>query len=198
MLLLFLTLAWTALFSAQAAPFSFDAIKSRKTDFNVRAIDLPSAQSGANRPNAGVFHRTPLSAEYNIFDSERYVLTLDNRALREVAAAAPYEFIEILGLHHVHARPGGLLPRVPAGAIADHRPVFEIAPGSRRQTSEMISIDSDPLWSGESGGDVRPPQKKAVTMEAAMARTVSPRQTIAPSMWSVRSGLSGSSHAPAR
>ena len=49
-----------------------------------------------NRPNAGVFRRTPISAEYNIFDSERYVLTLDNRALRDAAASAPYEFIEIL------------------------------------------------------------------------------------------------------
>ena len=65
-------------------------------DFNVRALDLPSAESGINRPNAGVFRRTPLSAEYNIFDSERYVLTLDNRALRDAASAAPYEFIEIL------------------------------------------------------------------------------------------------------
>ena len=37
-----------------------------------------------------------MSAEYNIFDSERYVLTLDNRTLRDVASAAPYEFVEIL------------------------------------------------------------------------------------------------------
>ena len=59
-------------------------------------MDLPSAESGVNRPNAGVFRRTPVSAEYNIFDSERYVLTLDNRALRDVAATAPYEFVEIL------------------------------------------------------------------------------------------------------
>ena len=59
-------------------------------------MDIPSAASGVNRPNAGVFRRTPLSAEYNIFDSERYVLTLDNPTLRDTAAAAPYEFIEIL------------------------------------------------------------------------------------------------------
>ena len=59
-------------------------------------MDIPSAASGVNRPNAGVFRRTPLSAEYNIFDSERYVLTLDNRTLRDTASAAPYEFIEIL------------------------------------------------------------------------------------------------------
>ena len=78
------------------ALFAEEPFKSRRSDFNVRALDLPSAESGVNRPNAGVFRRTPLSAEYNIFDSERYVLTLDNRALRDAASAAPYEFIEIL------------------------------------------------------------------------------------------------------
>ncbi len=78
------------------ALFNEDPFKSRKSDFNVRALDLPSPESGVNRPNAGESRRTPLSAEYNIFDSERYVLTLDNRALRDAASAAPYEFIEIL------------------------------------------------------------------------------------------------------
>jgi hypothetical protein len=78
------------------ALFREEPFRSRRGDFNVRALDLPSAESGVNRPNAGVFRRTPVSAEYNIFDSERYVLTLDNRALRDAASAAPYEFIEIL------------------------------------------------------------------------------------------------------
>ena len=78
------------------ALFAEEPFKGRRSDFNVRALDLPSAESGVNRPNAGAFHRTPLSTEYNIFDSERYVLTLDNRALRDAASAAPYEFIEIL------------------------------------------------------------------------------------------------------
>ncbi|HSV16209.1 MAG TPA: M64 family metallopeptidase, partial [Tepidisphaeraceae bacterium] len=78
------------------ALFEQEPFKGRRSDFNVRALDLPSAESGINRPNASVFRRTPLSTEYNIFDSERYVLTLDNRALRDAASAAPYEFIEIL------------------------------------------------------------------------------------------------------
>ena len=76
--------------------FAEEPFKSRKKDFNVRLLGVPSAEPGINRPNAGVFRRTPISAEYNIFDSERYVLTLDNRALRDAASAAPYEFIEIL------------------------------------------------------------------------------------------------------
>ncbi len=88
------------------ALFAEEPFKSRKRDFNVRALDLPSAQSGVNRPNAAVFRRTPLSAEYNIFDSERYVLTLDNRALRDAASAAPYEFIEILVNEHTYGGGG--------------------------------------------------------------------------------------------
>lgn len=78
------------------ALFAEEPFKSRRSDFNVRALLLPSAEMGVNRPNAGVFRRTPIGAQYNIFDSERYVLTLDNRALRDAASAAPYEFIEIL------------------------------------------------------------------------------------------------------
>ncbi len=78
------------------ALFRWEPFKSRRNDFNVWAIDVPTAESGGNRPRAGHYRRTPLSASYNIFDSERYVLTYDNRALRDIASAAPYEFLEIL------------------------------------------------------------------------------------------------------
>jgi hypothetical protein len=76
--------------------FSTEPFKSRKADFNVRAIDLPTPRSGVNRPRTGDFRRTPLGVSYNIFDSERYALCLDNKSLREVASAAPYDFLEIL------------------------------------------------------------------------------------------------------
>ena len=76
--------------------FATEPFRSRRADFNVRAIDLPSARSGVNRPHVGQFRRTPVSTEYNIFDSERYLLTLDNRRLRDVLSGVPYEFLEIL------------------------------------------------------------------------------------------------------
>jgi hypothetical protein len=76
--------------------FETEPFRSRRSDFNVWAIDLPAGQSGVNRPHVGGFRRTPVSAEFNIFDSERYLLTYDNRRLRDVLAAAPYEFVEIL------------------------------------------------------------------------------------------------------
>jgi hypothetical protein len=76
--------------------FDTEPFRSRKSDFNVRAIDLPSPRTGVNRPRTADFRRTPLGVSYNIFDSERYALTLDNRAMRDVASAAPYDFLEIL------------------------------------------------------------------------------------------------------
>lgn len=76
--------------------FQTEPFKSRQRDFNVRALHIPAAKSGVHRPRTRDDRRTAVSAEYNIFDSERYVLTYDNRALRDAASAAPYEFIEIL------------------------------------------------------------------------------------------------------
>ena len=39
---------------------------------------------------------SPVPVEFNIFGLERYALTYDNRALRNIAAAAPYDVVEIL------------------------------------------------------------------------------------------------------
>lgn len=79
-----------------AALFRWAPFATRKSDFNVRAIDTPAGQSGISRPRAGVYRDSPLGASYNTFDSERYVLTLDDRAWRDAAAAAPYDFVMIL------------------------------------------------------------------------------------------------------
>mgnify|MGYP000858114838 FL=1 len=76
--------------------FSVEPFKSRKADFNVRAVETPSATSGVNKPHPGVFNRTPLSMSYGAFDSERYALTFDNRTVRDVAATVPYDYMFIL------------------------------------------------------------------------------------------------------
>lgn len=76
--------------------FATEPFKSRKKDFNVRVLELPSSQSGIHRPRTKDDRRTVTGVQYNIFDSERYILTLDNRALRDAASTAPYDFIEIL------------------------------------------------------------------------------------------------------
>lgn len=76
--------------------FALEPYKSRRADFNVRAIAVPTAQSGVHNPRTGELRRTPVGTEYNVFDSERYALALDNRGWRDIASAAPYDAVEIL------------------------------------------------------------------------------------------------------
>jgi hypothetical protein len=76
--------------------FATEPFKRRMNDFNVRLLEVPSAESGVHQPRTNQPRRTAVGAQYNVFDSERYVLTLDNKAYRNVASAAPYEFVEIL------------------------------------------------------------------------------------------------------
>ncbi|ALK98919.1 peptidase M64 [Massilia sp. WF1] len=76
--------------------FEVSPFKERGNDFNVWAMAVPTQESGITRPSTGVHHASALGTRYDIFGSERYVLTLDNRALRDIAQYAPYEFIEIL------------------------------------------------------------------------------------------------------
>ncbi len=76
--------------------FQVSPFKERANDFNVWGLAVPTQESGVSRPSTGVHHASALGTRYDIFGSERYVLTVDNRALREIAQYAPYEFIEIL------------------------------------------------------------------------------------------------------
>ncbi|MCL4402519.1 MAG: IgA Peptidase M64 [Acidobacteria bacterium] len=76
--------------------FAVAPFKERRAEFNVWAADTPAEESGVARPSDRVWRHSPLRAAYDAFGSERYVLTFDNKRLREIAAAAPYEFIEIV------------------------------------------------------------------------------------------------------
>jgi hypothetical protein len=76
--------------------FATSPFKERRKDFNVWALCPPALESGISRPSTGIHRRSPLGATYDAFGSERYVLTFDNRAWREVAQFAPYEFVEII------------------------------------------------------------------------------------------------------
>jgi hypothetical protein len=78
------------------ALFRHQPFASRRNDFNVWGLCPHSAESGVARPSTGQQRRTPVGATYDAFGSERYVLTFDNRALRDIAAWAPNEFIAIL------------------------------------------------------------------------------------------------------
>jgi hypothetical protein len=76
--------------------FSKSPFKEHRADFNVWGLCPPSPESGISRPSTGIHRRNPLGSSYDTFGSERYVLTFENRAFRDIAQFAPYEFVEIL------------------------------------------------------------------------------------------------------
>jgi hypothetical protein len=78
------------------ALFTTSPFKERQRDINIWGLSPASAQSGISRPSQHIFKRTPLGTSYDAFDSERYVLTFENRAFREIASNAPYDVVEIL------------------------------------------------------------------------------------------------------
>jgi len=76
--------------------FATPPFREHRADFNVWGLCPPAEESGVSRPSSGIYRRSPLGASYDTFGIERYILTTENRALRDEASFAPYEFIEIL------------------------------------------------------------------------------------------------------
>jgi len=76
--------------------FSTSPFKERRQDFNVWGLCPPAADSGISRPSLGIHRRSPVGTTYDAFGSERYILTFDNRAFRDLASNAPYEVVEIV------------------------------------------------------------------------------------------------------
>jgi len=80
-----------------------EPFKSRRADINVWGLSPAAEESGVSRPSQGIYRRSPVGVTYDAFDTERYALTFENRAFRDIAANAPYDVVEIL----MNSRPYG-------------------------------------------------------------------------------------------
>ncbi len=78
------------------ALFAVSPFTERRGDFNVWGLCPAAVESGISRPSTGIHRRSPAGATYDAFGSERYVLTFENRAFRDLAAWAPYDVVEIV------------------------------------------------------------------------------------------------------
>jgi hypothetical protein len=76
--------------------FSFSPFKERRKDFNVRGICSPSPDSGVSHPSAGIHRSTLFGSQFDVFGTQRYALSFDNRAIRTVASFAPYDVMGIV------------------------------------------------------------------------------------------------------
>ena len=80
---------------------------SMRDKFNIRGIFKPSQESGVDEPRAGVFRNTNLNCTFNSLGSARYLLTEDNKAIRDMASAVPYDAIYIM-VNHERYGGGGI------------------------------------------------------------------------------------------
>ncbi len=91
---------------------------------NIRAVEVISEDSGIDEPRKNLWRNTALGCSYNSFDSPRYVLTYENRAIRDIAAAAPYDFIYIM-VNSTRYGGGGIYQLYATGMTGVDNPEFE-------------------------------------------------------------------------
>ncbi len=62
----------------------------------VRGVLRIALGTGPDEPRKGLFTAPPAGTTFNTFDSARYLTTLDNRALRDLAGSVPYDTIFVM------------------------------------------------------------------------------------------------------
>ena len=87
--------------------FRTDPCRSNKDKFNIRGVLKPSKDSGVDEPRAGIEKETAVNATFNSMGSERYLLTEDNRSLRDIAGHVPYDALYIM-VNHTRYGGGGI------------------------------------------------------------------------------------------
>lgn len=67
-----------------------------KNSFNISGIFLPSQDSGPSEPAHGLYKNTAIKTTFSSLGSYRYLLTKDNKALRDAASAIPYDAVFVM------------------------------------------------------------------------------------------------------
>lgn len=81
--------------------------KSHKDKFNIYGVLRFSEESGTDEPRANIYRSTAINTTFNSMGSERYLLTEDNKSLRDIAAHVPYDALLIM-INHKRYGGGGI------------------------------------------------------------------------------------------
>jgi IgA Peptidase M64. len=76
--------------------FNSSPFKENKDKFNIWGVEAPSIESGTDIPKSNLWKKTLLNSSFYTFDVERYLMTADNKSVRDLAANAPYDQIYII------------------------------------------------------------------------------------------------------
>jgi len=168
-----------------AALFDKEPFRSRKADFNVWGIAPPAELSGVSRPLTGVSRWSRIGATYDAFGSERYVLSFEERSLREVASFAPYDFLAIVVNGNTYGGGGiyGLYTTVAAdSAWASYIFVHELGHSLGGLGDEYFTSEAAYLPAGDAKPEPWEPNLTADPKAAKWASLVSPGVAL-PSPW---------------
>lgn len=81
---------------AAEALMEHEPFKSMSDRFNIRAVFVPSAESGVSIPKKGEWHDSALGSHYSTFYSDRYLTTLNVKTVHDNLTGVEYEHILIL------------------------------------------------------------------------------------------------------
>jgi len=87
--------------------FKLEPYTSHRDRFNITGVFRPSAESGCDEPGHASFKATALGTTFDSLGSERYLLTEDNKSLRDIAAHVPYDALYIM-VNHKRYGGGGI------------------------------------------------------------------------------------------
>lgn len=76
--------------------FNASPYKENEDKFNIWGIEAPSKESGTDIPADNIWKNTITNTRFYTFDLDRYLMTSDNKTLRNIASNAPYDQIFIL------------------------------------------------------------------------------------------------------
>lgn len=81
--------------------------RSMKDKINIYGVLKSSLESGADEPGANIYRNTALGTTFYSMGSERYLLTEDNKTMRDIAAIVPYDAVAIM-VNHSRYGGGGI------------------------------------------------------------------------------------------
>jgi hypothetical protein len=77
--------------------FDVEPFRSMRGSFNVRAVYVPSVESGIDEPSKGIYRDTAFGLSFDTFGSERYCMTEEVWAVHDALTGLPHDAVLIMG-----------------------------------------------------------------------------------------------------
>jgi len=98
--------------------FSAEPFKRNRDQFNVFALLQPSQESGTDDPAMNLYKNTSMNFSFNTFESQRYLMTYDNKNLNDIVSAVPSDLVVVLINTDIYG--GGGIYNLYASVVVDN------------------------------------------------------------------------------